>query len=153
MEELQSKGQSSFEYLLVVAITLGIIVPAIYLFYFSSKDSSFLIQDSQVTKIGKTIVDSAELIFYSGKGSKTTLVLNMPDNVNKAYIIDGRELVFSMTSNFGISDIVSFSNVNLTTTSLNCNQNVCQLPSLAKSGLKTIRIEAIDESSIKIETI
>src|SRR3989338_5272195 len=134
-------SQSSLEYLLVVAITFVIILPATYLFYSYSKESSYEITDAQITKIGRTIVDSAESIFYSGQGSKTVLELNIPDNVDSAQIVDGREIVFNVTTNFGISEIVFFSSVNLTTTSSNCNANICNIPGLASSGLKKVKIE------------
>src|SRR3989338_10663579 len=117
------KAQSSLEYLLVVALTFVIIVPTTYLFYNYSKESSQEITDAQITKLGRSIVDSAESIFYSGQGSKTVLELNVPENVYSAQIIDGREFVFNVTTTFGISEIVFFSSVNMSTPS-NCNANV-----------------------------
>lgn len=147
------KAQSALEYLLVVALTFAIIVPTTYLFYNYSKESSQEITDAQITKLGKSIVDAAETIFYSGEGSKTTLELNVPENIDSAIIIDGRELVFNITTNFGISEIVFFSSVNITTTSSNCNANICNLPELAISGLKKLKIEAISKDSVRIEVV
>src|SRR3989338_6878306 len=86
-------SQSSMEYLLVVALTLAIIVPTTYLFYSYSKESSQEITDAQISKLGRSIVDTAESIFYSGQGSKTVIDLNIPDGVDSALIIDVRELV------------------------------------------------------------
>lgn len=146
-------SQSSLEYLLVVALTFAIIVPTTYLFYSYSKDSTHEIADAQVTKIGKSIVDAAEAIFYSGEGSKTTLELNIPDNVDSAILIDGRELVFNVTTNLGTSEIVFFSAVNLSTTGSSCNANICSMPELASSGLKKIRIGAISKDTVKLEVI
>ncbi len=146
-------AQSSLEYLLVVALTLAIIVPTTYLFYVYSKESSEEIVDSQITKIGRSIVDAAESIFYSGQGSKTVLELNVPDNINSVSIIDGRELIFNMSTSFGISEIVFFSSVNMTAIGSNCNANTCIIPQLASSGLKKVKIEAINENSVRIETV
>src|SRR3990167_5412912 len=100
-ESHQVKAQSSLEYLLIVALTFAIIVPTTYLFYNYSRESSQEITDAQITKLGRSIVDSAESIFYSGQGSKTVLELNIPDSVYSALIIDGRELVFNVTTTFG----------------------------------------------------
>lgn len=147
------KSQASLEYLLIVALTFAIIVPATYLFYSYSKESSQEILDAQITKVGRGIVDGAEVIFYSGQGSKTVLELNIPDNIESAQIIDGRELVFNMTTSFGVSEIVFFSSVNLTTISSNCNANVCKLPELSSSGLKKVKIEAKNKDSVDIETV
>ena len=148
----KSRSQSSLEYLLVVALTLAIIVPTTYLFYNYSKESTQEITDAQITKLGRIIVDTAESIYYSGQGSKTVVELNVPDNVETAEIIDGRELVFNTTTNFGISEIVFFSSVNITTTGSSCNENICSLTEFAGSGLKKLKIESIG-SSVKIDVI
>ena len=146
-------SQSSLEYLLVVALTFAIIVPTTYLFYNYSKESSQEITDAQITKLGRSIVDAAETIFYSGQGSKTTLELNVPNNIDSAVIIDGKELVFNVTNNLGTSEIVFFSSVNITTISSNCNANICTLPELASPGVKKVKVEAVTKNSIRIETI
>lgn len=142
----QAKGQSSLEYLLVVAITFAIIIPTAYLFYSYSKESSQEISDAQVITLGKSIVDTAESIFYSGQGSKAVIEVNVPNNVNSALIIDGRELVFTLTTNFGSSEVVFFSSVKITTTSSNCIVNICKLPELGSPGPKKLKIEAIGDS-------
>ena len=147
------KGQSSLEYLLIIALTFAIIVPTTYLFYNYSKESGQEITDAQITNLGRSIVDTAALIFYSGQGSKTVLELNIPDNIVSAEIIDGRELVFNMTTSFGVSEIVFFSSVNITTTGSNCNANVCKLPDLASPGIKKVKIEAISKDSSSITTV
>ena len=140
------------EYLLVVALTFAIIVPTDYLFYNYSKESGQEITDAQVAQLGRSIVDAAESIFYSGKGSKTTLEMNIPDNIQSAVIIDGRELVFNLTTSFGVSEIVFFSSANLTTSG-SCSANVCNVPGLANSGLKKVKIESVSTSSVRIEVI
>ena len=152
-ESHQVKAQSSLEYLLIVALTFAIIVPTTYLFYNYSRESSQEITDAQITKLGRSIVDSAESIFYSGQGSKTALELNIPDSVYSALIIDGRELVFNVTTTFGVSEIVFFSSVNITTLSQNCNANVCRIPELGNSGLKKVKIEAAAKDNVRIEVI
>jgi|SRR3989338_6132425 len=149
----ENSAQSSLEYLLVVALTFAIIVPTTYLFYSYSKESAQEITDAQVAKLGRSIVDAAESIFYSGQGSKTVLELNVPNNIDSVLIIDGREIVFNVTTGFGTSEIVFFSSINVTTISPNCIANICRLPELASSGSKKVKIEAISKDSIKIEVI
>ena len=146
-------SQSSLEYLLVVALTFAIIVPTTYLFYSYSKESSQEITDVQITKLGKSVVDTAETIFYSGEGSKAVLELNVPGNIGSALIIDGRELVFNVTTSFGTSEVVFFSSVNITTIGSDCSANICRIPELATSGLKKLKIEAVSKDSVKIEVI
>ncbi len=148
-----SSGQSSLEYLLIVALTFAILIPTSYLFYSYSKESSQQINDAQLTKLGRTIVDTSESIFYSGQGSKTILDVNVPDNVVSAVIIDGKELVFNWTTSFGTEELVFFSSVNLTTIGSNCIINVCSIPQLGNPGLKKIKIESISSNSVDIEPI
>ena len=140
-------GQSSVEYLLIVALTFAIIVPTSYLFYNYSKESSEELTDTQITQLGRGIIDAAESIFYSGEGSKTVLELNVPKNVVSVNIIDYRELVFNITAGTGISEVVFFSSVKISTTSSNCVGNVCKLPELAGTGLKKVKVEAISDSA------
>ena len=147
------KAQGSMEYLLVIALTFAIIVPTAYLFYNYSKESSQEISDAQITKVGKSIVDTASSIFYSGQGSKTVLELNIPTNVDSAVIIDNKELVFNITTDFGVSEVVFFSSVNITASILNCNGNVCNLADLASTGFKRVKIEVINKDSVDVEVI
>src|SRR3989338_3781333 len=128
-------SQASLEYLLIVALTFAIIVPTAYLFYNYSKELGHEAIDAQMTQIGRSIIDTAEVIFYSGQSSKTVLDLNIPDNVGSAVIIDGRELA-----------------VNITTLSSNCDANICKIPELASSGFKKVKIET-SKNSISIEVI
>lgn len=155
MEGSQVKGraQSSLEYLLIVALTFVIIIPTTFLFYNYSRESSQEIIDAQISKIGRSLIDTSESIFYSGLGSKTVLQVNVPDKVTSALIIDGREVVFNVTSDFGVSEIVFFSPVNLTTTATNCVINVCKIPELSSSGVKNVKIESVTLNSISITVI
>ena|SRR3989344_9348667 len=147
----QAKGQSSLEYLLVVALTFAIIVPTTYLFYNYSRESSQEISDAQITRIGRSIVDAAETIYYSGKGSKTVLEINIPGNVESVVIIDKRELVFNISTGFGTSEIVFFSAANIT--GANCTGNSCSIPQLAVPGLAKVKMEAITKDTVSIQTI
>lgn len=148
-----NKAQSSLEYLLVVALTLVIIVPTTYLFYNYSKESSEEITDAQLTKLGRTLLDTAESLFYTGQGSKSVVDVNVPENIASAVIIDGRELVFNITTNFGTSEIVFISTVNISTKGSSCNENVCTIPELATSGLKKVKLEVLNKNSVDISIV
>jgi uncharacterized protein (UPF0333 family) len=148
-----SKSQSSLEYLLIVALTLVLFVPTTYLFYNYSKESSQEISDAQIIQLGRNIVDSAESIFYTGQGSKTVIELNIPENVIGAVIIDKKELVFNVTTGYGISELVFFSSVNITGPPSSCTGNICNLAQLGSRGLKKVKIEALSKDEITIDTI
>jgi hypothetical protein len=152
-KSLQVKGQSSLEYLLIVGLTFAIIVPTTYLFYNYSKESSQEIADAQIIQFGRTLVDTAESIFYSGQGSKTVLDMNVPEKITSAVIIDGKEFVLNMSTSFGISEIVFFSSVSITAIDPYCNGNICNIPEFTIPGLKKIKVEAISSDSVRIEVI
>ena len=155
MEKSQqaNKGQSSLEYLIIVALTFAIIVPTTYLFYNYSRESSQEITDAQVIQFGRILVDTSESIFYSGQGSKTVLDMNVPEKITSAVIIEGKEFVLNMSTPFGISEIVFFSSVNITAIGPYCNGNICSIPEFTIPGLKKVKVEAISAESVIIQTI
>ena len=92
------KSQSAIEYLLIVALALGFIVPTAYIFFKYTAKSNDEIIDSQITQIGNSIIDTAETVFFSGESAKIILELKMPKNVVDVYILKNRELVFKVLS-------------------------------------------------------
>lgn len=148
-----AKSQSSLEYLLVVALTFIIIIPATYIFFTYSRESGNEIVDVQIIKLGTSVIDSAEFIFSSGHGSKTVLDLNVPEGIGNVYIIDGRELIFNMTTSIAPSEVVFFSPVNITTDPSNCDRSFCRLDLFADTGLKKVKIEAITPNAVSIDVI
>lgn len=146
------KAQSALEYLMIIAITMGVIVPTTYLFFRYSSQSTAEIIDSQVNQIGRSITETAESVYYSGEGSKIVLDVNMPNGVNDIYILASRELVFQITTQIGQSEEVFFTAVDIPITSndasADCISGVkCQLNEIAGTGLKRIRIQSIDDGS------
>jgi len=146
----QAKAQSSVEYLVIVALTFAIIVPAAYIFYNYSLESTNEIKDSQVLEIGRTVIDSAQAIYYSGQGSKTVVELRIPDNVYNVSILDGRELSFTLRTPFGLSDAVFFSKVNISGISSNCYANACLIPELTVPGTLKLKIEAQNQDTVTL---
>ena len=150
-----AKAQSAVEYLMIIALTLGIIVPTSYLFFRYSSESNVQIVDVQVTRIGRNIIDTAETVYFSGESSKIVLEINMPENVEDVYIIADRELVFKVITELGETEIVFFSDIDILITSddgeSECvNDGNCDLSSLAGSGLKKVEIKSeIDEADAR----
>jgi len=110
---MPKRAQSALEYLMVIALAMGIIVPITYMFFQYSSESNVQIIDVQVTQIGRNIIDTAESVYYSGEGSKIVLEINMPENVEDVYIIADRELVFKVITELGETEIVFFSDIDI----------------------------------------
>ena len=155
------KSQSALEYLLVIALVLGIIVPTTYLLFRYSSESNAEIVDSRIIKIGRSIIDTAETVYFSGEGAKIVVELTMPEGVDDVHILSNRELVFSITTEIGETESVFFSSVNIPITandgtSAECiNNGNCDLSSIAGVGLKKIKIESLiinDENQVNISS-
>jgi len=145
-----AKAQSALEYLMIIALALGIIVPTTYLFFRYSSQSTAEIVDSQINQIGRIILDTAEIVYFSGEGSKIILELNLPKGVDDVYILDNRELVFEMTTEIGETEAVFFSSVDIPIISgdlaSDCIDNGnCALNDIAGFGLKRVRVQSIDD--------
>lgn len=140
---MQIKAQAALEYMMIVALTLGIIVPTTYLFFRYSSESNIQLIDSQINQIGRSMIDTAETVYFSGEGSKIILEVNMPENVNDIYIIANRELVFNITTNIGETEAVFFSTINITSTS--CQDEICMLTDIAGFGLNRVKFQSFNE--------
>ena len=133
------KAQSAIEYLMIIAIALGIIVPTTYLFFRYTSESNVEVVYSQINQIGRQIMDTAETVYFSGKGSKIILEVNMPKGINDIYVLADRELVFKIFSEIGDNELVFFPPANIPIT-----EGTGDLTDIASSGLKKIKIEAVD---------
>ena len=145
---MKAKSQSALEYLMIIALTLGIIIPTTYIFFRYSTESNTKILDSQINQIGRIMIDTAETVYFSGESSKIILELNMPESVNHVYIIDNRELVFNTTTELGENEAVFFSSVNIT--SSNCQGSTCSLSEIASLGIKKIKFQSYNNNQVLI---
>ena len=142
---MNAKSQSALEYLMIIALTLGIMVPTAYIFFQYSIESNTKILDSQINQIGRSIIDTAETVYFSGQNSKIVLQLNMPESVNDINIINNRELVFNVATDIGEGEAVFFSSINIT--SSDCQGSICSLAEIAGSGLKKIKFQSYNNGN------
>ena len=145
---MNAKSQSALEYLMIIALTLGIIVPTTYIFFRYSTESNTKILDSQISQIGRSMIDTAETVYFSGQNSKIVLQLNMPESVNAINIIENRELVFNITTDIGENEAVFFSSVNITSST--CQGPICSLAEIAGLGIKKIKFQSYNSSQVLI---
>ena len=150
---MNKKAQPALEYLMIIALVLGIIVPTSYLLFRTTSESNVKILYSQVSQIGNSIISTAETVFCSGEGAKIVLEVNMPKGVTNVEIWANRELVFEIVSELGTTEFVFFSPTTIPIisddpTNPDCIVNGnCDLSDLTGEGLKRISIEAIDDGS------
>lgn len=148
---MYKKAQPALEYLMIIALVLGIIVPTTYFLFRTTSESNVKILYSQINRIGNNIIDTAETVFFSGEDSKIVLEVNMPKGITRAKILANRELVFEVVSELGTTEAVFFSSPTIPIISddsaVGCvNNGNCDLSDLTGEGLKRISIETIDYS-------
>jgi hypothetical protein len=145
---MPKRAQSALEYLMILALAMGIIVPTTYLLFRYASESNVEIIDSQINRIGRNIIDTAETVYFSGEGSKIILEINMPEGVDGVAILKNRELVINITTELGEAETVFFSSTGIPITSYDdspdCrNDGNCNLSSIAGSGLKKVGIHSL----------
>ncbi len=107
------RGQISVEYLIIIAVSFAILVPAGYFFYNYSQSTNEESIRGQINGIGNAIITNAEQIYGLADGSLVTVTMNYPKNIHDIYILDQRELVIEYDLSSGRSSAVFFSNVNM----------------------------------------
>lgn len=132
------RGQSSVEYLFIVALALTLILPASFLFFDFSKSSEGAVISAQINRIGTEVVAKAEEVYVIGNNSRVTLELTVPDGIESVMIYGERELVISYYVLGGVSQAVFFSDIPLTNTTSGCLVLPCVVDFVP--GLNYVRV-------------
>jgi hypothetical protein len=101
------------EYITIVGFVFVLLIPLMFIYYDQRGDTNDAINSNHAFKIGKSIADSAETVFYLGEPSRTILKLNFPPRI-EAISISGYEIVLQMATTNGRDDIVIPTGVNVT---------------------------------------
>ncbi|MDD9954547.1 MAG: hypothetical protein OXR66_09540 [Candidatus Woesearchaeota archaeon] len=107
-------GQVSVEYLIIVGVALGLLIPAVIFFYSYSKSSDASAVSSQINDIGLQALSHVQSTYALGRNSRQTMEFNMPDVVQHVYV-NGQELVFVYETELGRSEAVFFSTIPMIT--------------------------------------
>lgn len=143
------RGQSAFEYIMVVGIAMLLIVPGALLFYNYSVKSGDELVRSRIEMAGNNILGSAEKVYYIGENSWETIEIDFPESVRWMYILNNSELVIEYDSHTGLSEAVFFSDINITTDPNYCILDRCYItdvpsdPENAHPGLNIIKITSM----------
>jgi len=108
------RGQVSVEYLVIIGLAIGILIPGVLFFYGYSQSNIGSTTASRLNEIGLRLVSATRSTYALGTNAWQTVEFTMPDAVTRAYVND-TELVFTYDTQFGQADAVFFSTVPLTT--------------------------------------
>jgi len=117
---LSKRGQISIEYLIVIGFVVFIILSilGVSIYYYSGIRDS--IKLNQVTNFASKVISSAEVVFFAGEPSKTTITVHLPEGVQDVRIIDdnGQTLiVFDVSTDSGLTVVAFPSDVPIDTSS------------------------------------
>lgn len=132
------KGQISVEYLIIVGfvVTIVIAILGIALFYTSGVRDQ--IKSNQLDAFASKVTSNAEVVFYRGEPSRTTITAYLPEGVDHVWInkepgLDDYSIVFNFTSYGGYNLVAYSSNVPINITGeISPNEGVKRLLIVAK---------------------
>lgn len=122
------KGQVSMEYLLVIGFALLMVIPIVIIFFMQSETIKDSVNLNQARTVAREIADNVKTVATLGSPAMTTIKVTMPDNI-KAITIGQREIVITIETSGGTSDIFELLPANVTGTIR------------AESGIHILRIE------------
>lgn len=104
------RGQVSVEYMVIVAIALGLLVPAVIFFYTYTKSADPT--SAQLNEAGLQMIAAVKSTYALGLNARQTVEFTMPATVVNVTVND-RELVFRYHTAEGISEAVFFSTIGM----------------------------------------
>jgi hypothetical protein len=102
------KGQVSIEAIFIIGLATALILPASLLFYQFLMGSSADIRENTTTRIGKSFVENANLVYNYGAQAKITVELTFPDFITNMTVYNKSMLSISVHSEHGDEDYVFF---------------------------------------------
>ena len=105
-------GQISIEYLVIVGFTLAVILGLSVTFGIYQHHNRMSVISAETQSVARSIVDSAQQVYYYGPPTKTTLKVYFPPQIRDINIYD-KAIVFQLDSGGSTSDIEAVSSVNM----------------------------------------
>jgi uncharacterized protein (UPF0333 family) len=147
------RGQSSVEYIFIVAFALMIIIPGAFVFTQYSSDSQTGLRNAQIYRVGNDIVDSAALMYSVGENSWLTIDVTFHSDVRDVKVYNGTNgnslvITYQDTS---LSSAVFFTEIPMTNSSGSDCTNGCIIP--FNEGLNSIRVESTRNSNVVLRLV
>jgi uncharacterized protein (UPF0333 family) len=148
MINFKKKGQSSVEFLMIVAVATALLIPASYFFFSYAQGTTSQIASAQINAAGLAIKSSSEEMYAIGPNSWKTIEIRLPDIVIETGIRNNTELYFTYNTQNGISqNVYFFDRFNITKNETDCSTS-CTLD--IGSGFNKMRIQSIGSTVVLI---
>lgn len=110
----KKRGQISTEYMILMGFIGFIVVGILGVGMMYASQIKDKIKFNQISQAASKIAQTAESVYYSGKPSKLTITVYIPEGVT-SISLQGREIVFNVSTNTGSNSIGYTSRVNIET--------------------------------------
>ncbi|MEW6329603.1 MAG: hypothetical protein AB1468_05840 [Candidatus Micrarchaeota archaeon] len=110
------KAQVGIEVVVVVGLILAVFIPIIFKLYNDLSSSSDTLNLLQARETAKKIANVADIVASAGYPSKVTITLYVPQNVESITLNANREIVFTMRTSSGRTEIVEMGGASLSGT-------------------------------------
>ncbi|MEM4641357.1 MAG: hypothetical protein QXW65_02470 [Candidatus Pacearchaeota archaeon] len=137
---LTRKSQVSVEFALLIGFITFLLIAIIGIAYYYSGTAKTQIKVNAIDKAGKKIADTADSICYLGSPSKATIQVTIPEGVKN--VTFSQELPYGILFKVRIKGESYTDMFYKTQCALVADDSVRE--SLAKQGIKSLVIEAID---------
>ena len=140
-------GQASFEFLLVTAIAITLLVTSTYFIFGYTQagaDRTALVQAAQ---IGYQIVDNARNVYLYGEGSFLTILANQNEQIQGVYVVENQWLVIDVRTDKGIIPVNIYSDIPINGTMIDADfplgeRTMVQDPFFARGGRASYRVQS-----------
>jgi uncharacterized protein (UPF0333 family) len=90
------KGQVSIEYMMVLGLMFLLLVPLLVLFSNTQQDTQDQLVEGQLNKVGNTIRDAAERVYFAGEPAQEQVQVYMPEGVGFVNF-NNTSIIFNVT--------------------------------------------------------
>ena len=113
---MKKRGQVSVEFMVIIAISMMILLPSVYMFRNYVMQSSDQILKSRLNELSDMVLLKAKKMHYYGPPSKSTIELDMPPQIDNMYITavpDNNEyyLGFTILTSHGTEEVTFYSDI------------------------------------------
>lgn len=143
MSYFKKKGQSSVEFLMIVAVATALLLPTSYFFFSYAQESTTQIASAQINTAGIAIKQATEEMYGVGPDSWKTVDIRIPDIIIETGIRNNNELYFTYNTQNGVSqNVYFFDRFNIT------NEDDCSTECILDigSGINKIRVQSTGNS-------
>ena len=109
------QAQAAIEFLLVIALSLVLVIPALTLFFNFTQDTTYEALNGRVSRIGTAMVETTQSVYYYGNEASKVLVVDFPSKVNALEINpqNKHEIIFTLEVPRGTTEAVFYSEIPL----------------------------------------